>query len=312
MKTFPIIPIWLMLIICITLIIVIIKNNKKNINQIIIVIILFLINLRIMIQTDTANIEEKNVEVLFAIDNTISMIAEDYNGTNPRLEGVKEDCKFIIDNLIGAKFSIITFNNSAKILIPFTLDSNLAKDSIDIIEPIEELYARGTSLNTPIETIEDILKRASQKNKDTKRILFFISDGEITDESKLKSFSNIKKYINDGAVLGYGTKKGGNMLSINRYIDNRDYIMDYSDLDYKKAVSKIDENNLNSIAKDLGINYIHMNNQRNINSKLKSINKNIDSSLTTINKNNYDDTYYILIIPLLILIVLEFKKIRGN
>lgn len=312
MKTFPIIPIWLMLIICIILIIVIIKNNKKNINQIIIVIILFLINLRIMIQTDTANIEEKNVEVLFAIDNTISMIAEDYNGANPRLEGVKEDCKFIIDNLIGAKFSIITFNNSAKILIPFTLDSNLAKDSIDIIEPIEELYARGTSLNTPIETIEDILKRASEKNKDTKRLLFFISDGEITDESKLKSFSNIKKYINDGAVLGYGTKKGGNMLSINRYIDNREYIMDYSDLDYKKAVSKIDENNLNSIAKDLGISYIHMNNQRNLNSKLKTINKNIDSSLTTINKDNYDDTYYILIIPLLILIVLEFKKIRGN
>ena len=45
----PIIPIWLMGIICVILIILKSKNWKTFIRQIIIVILLFLINLRIMI-----------------------------------------------------------------------------------------------------------------------------------------------------------------------------------------------------------------------------------------------------------------------
>lgn len=309
MSLFPIIPIWLMLIICLILIFIVIKQNN-NINQIIIIILLFLINLRIMIPKSTSDIEEKDIEVLFVIDNTISMNAEDYNGKNKRLDAVRNDCKYIIDNLQGSKFSIIVFNNNSKILIPFTIDYNLAKNTIDIIEPIEELYARGSSLNTPIKDIENILERRYKKDKNKKRLLFFISDGEITDESKLKSFSSIKKYISDGAVLGYGTNEGGYMLSINKYLDTKEYIMDTSGYNYKKAVSKIDENNLKSISKDLGIDYIHMTKQNNINKKLKSINKNINSSIKTINKSNYDDIYYILVIPLLFFITLELKKFR--
>lgn len=36
-------------------------------------------------------------------------------------------------------------------------------------------------------------------------MLFFVSDGETTSVETLKSFAEVKKYINGGAVLGYGT-----------------------------------------------------------------------------------------------------------
>ena len=311
MSIFPIIPIWIMTIISSLLIFIIIKNDKKNIIEILIVILLFIINLRPMIKKENATIEENNLEVLFVIDNTISMNAEDYNGNNKRLDGVKKDCKEIIDTLTGAKYSIISFNNSAKVLMPFSKDATMATETIEIIEPIEELYARGSSLNTPLETIENTLKNSYEKSKDIKRIVFFISDGEITDDSKLESFSSLKKYIDEGAVLGYGTEKGGNMKEKDRYTEKEEYIYDYTKGYNTKALSKIDESNLKQIANDLGIDYINMNN-KNLNNKLSKISRLKSNNLATTNKQNYDDIYYIFIPFLLLLLVIKLNGIRRK
>lgn len=311
MNIFPIIPIWLMTIITLLLIIIIIKNNKKNIIDILIIILLFIINLRPMIQNGNATIEDNNLEVLFVIDNTISMNAEDYNGKNKRLDGVKKDCIEIIEALTGAKYSIISFNNSAKVLMPFSKDSTMATETIEIIEPIEELYARGSSLNTPLELLEYTLKNSYEKSNDLKRIVFFISDGEITDDSKLESFSKLKKYIDEGAVLGYGTEKGGNMKEIDRFTEKEDYIYDYTTGLSSKALSKIDEKNLKQIANDLGIDYINMNNKK-LNSKLSKISRLKTSNTSTINKKNYDDIYYIFMPPLLILLVIKLNTFRRK
>lgn len=311
MNIFPIIPLWLMIIITLLLIFIIIKNDKNNIIEIIMVILLFIINLRPMIKKDNATTEENNLEVLFVIDNTISMNAEDYNGKNKRLDGVKKDCIEIIENLVGAKYSIISFNNSTKILMPFSKDATMASETIEIIEPIEELYARGSTLNTPLETMEYILKNSYEKSEDIKRIVFFVSDGEITDDSKLESFTSLKKYIDEGAVLGYGTEKGGNMKEKDRYTETEDYIYDYSKGYNAKAISKIDETNLKQIATDMGIDYLNMNN-KSLNQKLNKISKLKSSDLATTSKQNYDDIYYLFIPPLLILLVIKLDKIRRK
>lgn len=311
MRIFPIIPIWTMLIICIVSIIYIIKNNIKNINQLIIIILLFLINLRVMIPSHNSQITANNLDVLFVIDNTISMNAEDARGNNTRLSAVKKDCQYIIKRLTGARFSIITFNNTAKIRIPYTKDLNITSEAIDIIEPIDELYAKGSSLNTPIETIIESLKSSKEKENRT-RILFFISDGEITDDSSLKSYNNIANFINNGAVLGYGTSDGGYMKAKSRWDEKEEYIMYYLNYKYDKAISKIDENNLKSIANDIKIDYINMEKQNNIENKIKEIENLVYKEIESSDKSTYDDTYYFLIIPLLTFIMLEFDKFRRN
>lgn len=311
MRIFPIIPIWIMIIICLVLLLFIIRSKKKNWIQIIMVILLFTINLRVMIPSNSSKILANNLDVLFVIDNTISMEAEDYDGTNTRLSGVKEDCKYIINRLNGARFSVITFNNTAKIVTPYTKDTNITIEAIDIIEPVDELYAKGTSLNTPLETIVSSLT-SSEKKEDKIRVIFFISDGEITDDSTLKSYAEIKRHVSNGAVLGYGTTTGGNMKVKNKYSETTEYIMDTSDLKYEKAVSKIDEDNLTKIAKDINIDYINMNKQSNINKKLKEIENTINSNLESSDKSTYDDTYYFLVVPLLILLVIELNMYRRK
>lgn len=205
-----IIPIWLMLIICIFIAIFIIKNNHNRnnlIRKIIIIVLLFVMNLRIMIPSESAQVIANNLNVLFVIDNTISMLAEDYNGKNRRIDAIKEDCKYIINKLNGAKFSVITFCDKSRLIIPFIKDANMAAQSIETINVPNQYYARGTSLNAALEEMAGQLE-VSSKDENRKTIIFFISDGEITNEDKLKSFSSVKKYIDDGAVLGYGTTSG--------------------------------------------------------------------------------------------------------
>ena len=295
-----------MFIICIILLVYVIITFKNKITYIIIIILLFIINLRIMIPSNNMEIQNSNLDILFVIDNTISMNALDYNGKNTRLSGVKKDCNYIIDYFPGARYSIITFNNTSKVVTPFTYDSNINKEAIDILEPIDELYAKGSSLNTPIDYISKMLNNS--KN-DHAKIIFFISDGEITDDSRLDSYRSIRKYISNGAVLGYGTSSGGKMKSNNRYDQTDSYIMDYSS--YGDAISRIDEDNLKSIANDLNIDYINMN-DNNIDNKLNSIKKYSKSSFKSLDKSNYDDIYYLFVIPILILLLYDFCNIRRD
>lgn len=330
----PIIPIWLMTIICIFLIIYIIygrqlieklkkkqykiyKNDKRYIinvvTKLIIVILLFIINLRFMLPNGELPIMNSDLSVLFVIDTSVSMRALDYNGNNERLEGVINDCCNIVDELSGCKFSIITFDNEAKRVIPFTTDSDMVQAELKSINTINDFSAKGTSMNLVKETLEKVLKDESERQEEKKKVVvFFVTDGEITKENEnLSSFSNIKQYISDGAVLGYGTTEGGKMInSLNDEDTSSEYyyLHYYDDNNYYvTAISKLDEKNLKQIATDLGLDYIQMSKTSNIDYKLKDIKQQISVSQTNEEKSSsYQDIYYYFAIPLAILLIMNF------
>jgi Ca-activated chloride channel family protein len=310
----PIIPIWIMGIIVIILIILVRNKDKKIFfRRLLIIIFLILINLRIMLPSKDAKILTSNLDIFFVIDNTISMVAEDYSGGKPRLEAVKKDCEYIVNELNGANYSIITFNNTSTILTPLTKDSNMTIGAIKTITTMESSYAKGTSMNICLEDLESLLKRAEEKDG-RKSIVFFISDGEITNDEKLKSFSSVKKYISDGAVLGYGTEKGGKMKVKDIFGENETYLEDRTSesYPYPKAISKIDEKNLKKIADDMEIEYINMSKQSNIESKIKQIKREANNSLDDSQKMLYNDIYFIFVIPLVLLLASEFIYYKKN
>lgn len=335
----PIIPIWLMTLVCIVFIIIIffsdfkkekIENKKTLANKkfliknkiadltvkILIIILLFIINLRIMLPNGEALASNPNVNVLFVIDTSVSMRALDYNGNNARIEGVINDCCNIVDELVGCKFSIITFSDKARRVIPFTQDTNAVKAELKSVNIQKEYYAEGTSINTVKDLLENTLKKEyNRKDTNSKFIIFFVSDGEITKKNeKLASFSNIKKYILDGAVMGYGTEFGGKMLESSSMEDYENSDKELYYIKYKNdkgewvtALSKIDENNLKKIASNLEIDYIKMEKSSNINSKLKSIKKVVEEAETNEEKiRKAKDTYYYFAIPLVILLIVNF------
>ena len=213
MKTNPIIPIWLMIIICIILLFLLIYNKSfwKKISKkeesirttrqkkilksyildvslkILIIILLFCINIRPMIPNGESIAQTTNIDVLFVIDTSVSMSALDYNEKNERMTGIKNDCTYIIDELGGSKFSVITFGETAQKVIPFTMDSDMVATEIKAIKVENSYYANGTSINIVKDVFEKTLKEEFEKEKESKIIVFFISDGEITVERR-KSF----------------------------------------------------------------------------------------------------------------------------
>lgn len=312
----PIIPVWLMAVICIGMLLMKRKGFWPFFRQILIVILLFVMNLRIMIPGDKVPVQEQemNVQVLFVVDDTISMIAQDSDGGRTRLETVKEDCRYIIDGLPGARFAVMTFHNTANMLSPFTDNAEYVKSTIESVYPLNDLYARGSSMNVAKEMLAYTLKDIYEK-RNTRTVLFFLSDGEVTDGSQLESFQEMASYIGNGAVLGYGTKAGGNMY-VKNYDDELVMVEDKRDYPYKPAVSRIDETKLNRLAKDMGIEYINRSQGDSLDGILSDIKKNATIEIKTAGGKeesnqveSVEDIYYFLAIPLMVLFFFEVRDV---
>lgn len=308
MKINPIIPIWLMGIICVVFLILKRKGVFNYIRQIVIVILLFVINLRIMVPGGTVTAVAPEIDILFVCDNTISMLAEDYNGDGRRMDAVKKDCMYIVEQFPGASVSIVTFDSSVEMKVPYTVDTFIVEQTINGLNGEASYYAKGSSLNMVMAQLEKYLNRG----RDTYQLVFFVSDGEITKDGEiLKTYDGLKDYVDDGAVLGYGTSQGGYMQTVSMSMteDEPEYLYYYDDnFDKVKAVSKIDEENLKSIAKDLDVEYIHMTKHSDIYDRVEAIKDDMSGVITSENENSksgYSETYYYFLIPLIALLVFD-------
>ncbi|MBO4863237.1 MAG: VWA domain-containing protein [Eubacterium sp.] len=308
MITKPIIPLFVVIpVLLILLVLYAIRVYKKDdklifkiltmLRIIIIAVLIFLVNLRIMDKKYDSTIEMKNLDVLFVVDTTISMWAQDYDGNDPRMEGVLKDAEYIIDELSGSNFGLIRFDNRGQILAPFTQDHETVKDAFSTIKMPDRYYAKGSSLNNSYDEMKSLLDSSNQK-KERMTVLFFISDGEITDGSTLMSFKELEPLIDTGAVLGYGTDKGGRMK------DTYGGYM-YDSETGGDALSVIDENNLKAIANEMDIEYIHMKSTANVKYLVESIKNGSSLTVEKADSVSYEDTYYKYAIALLIFLALE-------
>lgn len=303
----PIIPVWLMAILCIILLFLKRKGTFHYIRQIIIVLLLFIINLRIMIPNSGAPTIARNVDILFVVDNTISMQAEDYGSeNNKRMDAVRNDCAYIMEQFPGASFSVISFGNEVRMKLPYTIDTNNVEMALKSLTGEASLYATGTAFDDVLAYLEKALDRES----DNFQVVFFISDGEITKDVELGSYPWLKDHIDGGAVLGYGTEEGGEMQAYAFLGDTLEQVYTY-DENYNRqaALSIIDEDNLKSIASDMGVGYVHMTKQSEINKTLTHLQMQIDRNGDTTRKDtmdDYSDTFFYLLFPLILLLSVDF------
>lgn len=301
----PILSIYLMSLFCVILIYIVFKKlNQKLYSKIlktIIVIILFMINLRVMIFDEKIEVNSKksNIDVVFVIDNTLSMQAKDDN-ENRRLDLAKNTIEKIVDLLEGANFSVITFDNQSKIYIPFTQDNSIVKSAVNVILPIPEYSSNESSLNIPIDDLEYLLTYNAEDEKE--KIVFYLSDGEITNGSDLDNFSNLSKYISNGAVIGYGSNLGSKIEMLD-YNNQPYYLQDYTTL--SDAITFFDEENLKKLSLDLGIRYFYESNSE-IDEVIEEIKKLKQENDGQDYIEIYKDTYQYLACVLLFLIFVDF------
>ena len=309
----PIVPIPIMAVFCAVLIIFKRRGVIPYIRQILTVLLLFVINLRPMYPSDNILIQKQQMElnVLFVVDDTISMIGDDQAGYATRLDRVKADIAYIMENLPGAKFSVVCFNNNTHVLTPYTDNIDYVQNAVDSIYPLSPTYATGTNISVCYDTVEDLLER-TEDMEDNNTVLFFMSDGENTDGGETSSFSDLSDYIAGGAVMGYGTERGGHMNYYDSLDDEYEMLMDYSNYPNNQAVTKLDEDNLRILSTQLHIPYLYMNDENVLEPVVDSLRTEFAEDPEPEYRQGYEDVYFYFVAPLVLLVSYEFISLKRR
>ncbi len=199
--------------------------------------------------TQLKTIKREGVDIVFALDVSKSMLAEDIAPN--RLEKSKQIITKIVDKLGSDRVGIIIYAGSAYPLLPITTDHASAKMFLQNAYP-DMVSSQGTAINEALKLAKTYFDDDTQTN----RFLFIISDGE--DHEK-NSSAVAKEILNEGIItytIGIGTNKGG-PIPIKRNGKLLGYKKDKED---EVVITKLDVATLKDIAQNGKGKYIYGNN----------------------------------------------------
>lgn len=153
------------------------------------------------IGTQLKTVKREGVDIVFAIDVSKSMLAEDIAPS--RLEKAKRLASEIINNLGSDRVGIIAYAATAIPVLPITSDYSTARMFLQSLNS-DMLSSQGTAVNQAINLSEDFFDDENQTN----RVLCLLSDGEDHEFSD-QDFSDVTE--GSGITIfsiGLGSNKG--------------------------------------------------------------------------------------------------------
>ncbi|WP_303316814.1 VWA domain-containing protein [Flavivirga abyssicola] len=215
------------------------------------------------IGTKLETIKREGVDIVFAVDVSKSMLAEDIAPN--RLEKSKQLVTQIINNLASDRVGIIAYAGKAFPQLPITTDYASAKMFLQSMNT-DMLSSQGTAINEAIK----LAKTYFDDEEQTNRVLVIISDGEDHSEEA----AAIAEEANEEGIriftIGVGDIKGGPIP------EKRNGIV----LNYKKdnqgetVITRLNEETLMAIAEEANGAYI---NGKNTNDVVESIREILNS-----------------------------------
>ena len=152
--------------------------------------------------TKLETIKRQGVDIVFALDVSKSMLAEDIAPS--RLDKAKQIITKVIDNLGSDRIGIIIYAGNAYPLLPITTDHAAAKMFLQNADP-DMVSSQGTAINEALERGITFFDNKEQTN----RFLFVVSDGEDHQENAASIAEQAKKAGIKVYTIGIGTEDGG-------------------------------------------------------------------------------------------------------
>ena len=207
-------------------------------------LVIGLINPKIGTKLET--IKREGVDIVFAIDVSKSMLAEDVAPN--RLEKSKQLVTQIINNLASDRVGIIAYAGKAFPQLPITTDYASAKMFLQSMNT-DMLSSQGTAINEAIQLSRNYFDDEEQTN----RVLIIISDGEDHNDLSIEvaeaaSEEGIKIY-----TIGVGSENGG-PIPLKRNGVVRSYKKDQNN---ETVITKLNEETLRLIANEAKGGYIN-------------------------------------------------------
>ncbi|NJY61326.1 VWA domain-containing protein [Salinimicrobium sp. CDJ15-81-2] len=195
--------------------------------------------------TKLETVKREGVDVVFAVDVSKSMLAEDIAPN--RLEKSKQLVTQIINNLASDRVGIIAYAGSAFPQLPITTDYAAAKMFLQNMNT-DMLSSQGTAISEALE----MAKTYFNDDEQTNRILFLISDGEDHEGNIEEIAAEAAKEGIRIVTIGVGTAKGGPIPEKRNGV-----IQNYKkDRNGETVITKLDEAMLKQIASEANGRYI--------------------------------------------------------
>ena len=210
--------------------------------------------------TKLETVKREGVDIVFAIDVSKSMLAEDVAPS--RLEKAQQLTAQIINNLVSDRVGIIAYAGKAVPQLPITTDYAAAKMFLQNMNT-DMLSSQGTAIDEAIQLSRTYFNDAEQTN----RVLVIISDGE---DHKDLNLGVAKAAAKEGIkifTIGVGSEKGGPIPL------KRDGVV----MRYKKnqkgetVITKMNSNTLTAIAEEANGLFIQGQNTKQVTEKIAEI-----------------------------------------
>ncbi len=219
------------------------------------------------IGTKLETVKREGVDIVFAVDVSKSMLAEDIAPN--RLEKSKQLVTQIINNLASDRVGIIAYAGKAFPQLPITTDYASAKMFLQSMNT-DMLSSQGTAINEAIK----LAKTYFDDEQQTNRVLIIISDGEDHSEEA----AAVAEEASDEGIriftIGVGDLKGGPIP------EKRNGIV----LNYKKdnqgetVITRLNEETLKNIAEEANGAYINGKNTSNVVENIREILNGMDKT----------------------------------
>lgn len=228
-------------------------------------LILGLVNPKIGTKMET--IKREGIDIVFAIDVSKSMLAEDVAPN--RLEKSKQIVSQIINQLGNDRIGIVAYAGSAFPVLPITTDYSVSKMFLQSMNT-SIVSSQGTSL-------DDAIKLSStyfDKGNKTSKLLILISDGEDHSEGANEAATEANKNGMKIITIGVGTEKGGPIpLKQNGVIQSFK-----RDNNNEVVITKLNQESLKEIAKATKGGYVSGNSTKEVLAYVKKALDNIQKT----------------------------------
>ena len=236
----------------------------------------------IQIGTKVKPVERKGVDLIFAVDVSISMNAEDVKPS--RLKKAKFEISQIIRRLQGDRVGIIVFAGASHLYLPLTSDYEAAILFLDEIDT-EMIPTQGTAISSALNTGLSAFSDESEKFK----VLILITDGE---DHEGKAIAIAEKAAQTGIIIhtvGVGSVSGSLIPVLDKKTGDTSYKKDRRG---KLITSTLNEGILQDIARAGNGIYVRFDN-RAAHYKMitDSINQMEKKSISTHEFSEYEDQY---------------------
>lgn len=177
------------------------KLNLKLVLELFVILFLSIALANPKIGTELKSINREGVDIVFAIDVSKSMLAEDVAPN--RLTRSKRIISEIINSLSSDRVGIVAYAAQAIPQVPLTTDFASVKNFLQVIDT-DMLSSQGTSIDSALNLSVNFF----DQNSDTNRVLILISDGEDHDDIPESIINLISENNINLITIGIGQEAG--------------------------------------------------------------------------------------------------------